>query len=348
MEIDLSAYHDTISVIKSDLMTIEQQKQDFKLMAGLKRIDPLLKTLDSRLNDFQQVLPRVDPHRGLLDVGGLVLKQIFGTVTVADIHSIHEVVDELRQRNSDIAHSVLNQLTYVKDLGKINAEAIENLSSVVKDQMVRLHDQFLSIAEDMFWLNATLQTESSMFTVIRHLEFTLMQFIQQIDELFDTVQYAILGKLPIKLVNPLELQNILRNVTLQLPESYKLVAGLSKENMHLYYELTKVSVVVNVRSVDLVLTVPLRTMDSHFTLLRLIALPTQISFDKFVKYLVDYAFFVLQHSQQSYLLFTEADYSCCDKGSITICPAETAVYNLQSLKCESSLFFQTENANRLC
>jgi len=27
MEIDLSAYHDTISVIKSDLMTIELQKQ---------------------------------------------------------------------------------------------------------------------------------------------------------------------------------------------------------------------------------------------------------------------------------------------------------------------------------
>jgi len=89
MEIDLSACHDTISVIKSDLMTIEQQKQGFTPMAELKRIDSLLKTLDSRLNDFQQVLPRVDPRRGLLDVGGLVLKQIFGTATVADIHSIH-------------------------------------------------------------------------------------------------------------------------------------------------------------------------------------------------------------------------------------------------------------------
>jgi hypothetical protein len=70
-------------------MTIEQQKQGFTPMAELKRIDSLLKTLDSRLNDFQQVLPRVDPRRGLLDVGGLVLKQIFGTATVADIHSIH-------------------------------------------------------------------------------------------------------------------------------------------------------------------------------------------------------------------------------------------------------------------
>jgi len=171
MEIDLSVYHDTISVIKSNLMTIEQQKQDFTPMAELKQIDLLLKTLNSRLNDFHQVLPRVDPRRGLLDVGGLVLKHIFGTATVTDIHLIHDVVDELRQRSSDIAQSVSNQLTYVKDLGKINAEATAKSSRVVKDQMIWSHDQFLSIAKDMFWLNSTLKAENSMLTVIRHLEF---------------------------------------------------------------------------------------------------------------------------------------------------------------------------------
>ena len=169
-----------------------------------------------------------------------MLKRIFGTATVTDIRSTHEVVEELRQRNSDIPHSVSSQLIYVKDSGKIKAEAIANFSSVVKDQVIRSHDQFLSIAKDMFWLNATLQTESNyLITVIRHLEFTLIQLIQQIDELFDAVQYAILGKLPIKLVNHLELQNILRSVTLQLPEIYELVAGSNKENMHLYYELIK-------------------------------------------------------------------------------------------------------------
>jgi len=86
----------------------------FRRFRQTSLIDLLLKTLDSRLNDFQQVLPRLDPRRGLLDVGGLVLKRIFGTATVTDIRSIHEVVEELRQRNSDMAHSVSRQLTYVK------------------------------------------------------------------------------------------------------------------------------------------------------------------------------------------------------------------------------------------
>jgi len=35
----------------------------------------LLATLDARLNDFEQVLPRLDPSRGLLDLGGLVLSR---------------------------------------------------------------------------------------------------------------------------------------------------------------------------------------------------------------------------------------------------------------------------------
>ena len=70
MEIVLSAYHDTIWVIRSDLITIEQQKQEFTPIAELKQIDSLLKTLDPGLNDFQHVLPRLDPCHGLLDVRG--------------------------------------------------------------------------------------------------------------------------------------------------------------------------------------------------------------------------------------------------------------------------------------
>ena len=37
-----------------------------------KHVDSLLATLDVRLNDFQHVLPRLDPSRGLLEIDGLV------------------------------------------------------------------------------------------------------------------------------------------------------------------------------------------------------------------------------------------------------------------------------------
>ena len=53
-----------------------------------------------------------------------------------------------------------------------------------------------------------------------------------------------------KTFNPLELPIILRNLILHLPECYELVAGTSMESVHLYYELTKVSVVANIRCVN--------------------------------------------------------------------------------------------------
>jgi hypothetical protein len=78
---------------------------------------------------------------------------------------------------------------------------------------------------------------------------------------------------------------ILRNVSLQLPGGYELIAGARTEDIHLYYELAKVSVVANMHCIKLIVSVPLKTAISHFTLFRIITVPNRISSDKFVQYL---------------------------------------------------------------
>jgi hypothetical protein len=55
------------------------------------------------------------------------------------------------------------------------------------------------------------------------MERTLIQLSQQIDDLFDAIQCAMRGKLSVKRISPVALQNILRNVTLTLPESYEII-----------------------------------------------------------------------------------------------------------------------------
>ena len=52
----------------------------------------LLKTLESRLHNFKQVLPKLDLRRGLIDFGGAVLKNLFGTATFSDVPELHEVL----------------------------------------------------------------------------------------------------------------------------------------------------------------------------------------------------------------------------------------------------------------
>ena len=134
---------------------------------------------------------------------------------------------------------------------------------------------------------------------IRQLEFTLLQLTQQVDKLFNSIQYAIQGNLSIELVNPVVLQSILRNVKLQLPEKYQLIGGTHINNIHLYYELIKVSVIANAHCVHLILNVPLQFADRHYTLFRIFTLSIRVTSDKFVQYSVDYTFFGLQHNQQT-------------------------------------------------
>ena len=144
----------------------------------------------------------------------------------------------------------------------INSETISNLTTVIKDNLVHSHEKFQNITKDITWLHFTVQGQSALFTVVRQIEFSLLQLTQQLDELFDAAQRAIHGKLPIKLVKPTTLQNFLRNVTLHLPEGYELTVGTRTENVHIYYELDKVALVANAHSIKLIVSVPLKTTNS--------------------------------------------------------------------------------------
>jgi hypothetical protein len=112
--------------------------------------------------------------------------------------------------------------------------------------------------------------------------FSLLPLIQQLDDLFDAVQCAIHGKSPIILEKPTTLQNTLRNVTLDLLEGYELMVGTITENVHIYYELAKVSLVANAHSIKLITSVPLKTTSSYFNLYRIVILPQPIASNKHV------------------------------------------------------------------
>jgi len=147
---------------------------------------------------------------------------------------LHGVLDDLQNRNSDIVHSLANQLTYVKKVAdtSLNTESTANLSNIVKDSILQSRDKYQQITRDLFWFNLTFLGESTTYTAVRDMEFTLLQLTQQLDEIFDAIQLDISGSLSMKLISPSSLQSILRNVTLHLPEGYELIAGTRTEDIH--------------------------------------------------------------------------------------------------------------------
>jgi hypothetical protein len=136
-------------------------------------------------------------------------------------------------------------------------ESIANLSSIVKDSIIQSYDKYQQITRDLFWFNLTFLGQSTTYTAVREMEFTLLQLTQQLDEIFDAIQLAISGSLSMKLISPSSLQSILRNVTLHLSERYELIAGTRTEDIHQYYKLSKVSIVANFHLLNLLYIFPL-------------------------------------------------------------------------------------------
>jgi len=212
--------------------------------------------------------------------------------------------------------------------------------------MVRSHEKYKQVTRGM-WLNITVFNQSELYMAVRQLEFSLL-LIQQIYELFAAVQSLLQGRLRMSVVNPTTLHGILWNVSLNLPENYELIVVTNLEDIHLYYELIKVAIVGNVHGIKLVMSIPLKTADQHFTLYKIVPLPSRIAEEKFVKHSLEYSYFALANSQHDYLLLTEADLSQCSMGSINICSNNVALYDVQVVTCVSSLYFQDPNSYSLC
>ena len=81
-----------------------------------------------------------------MNIGGTALKASFGVATASDVLHLHQAIEELETRDTDITHSLQNQITYVKSLdlsSRLQTQSIANLSTVVKNFMIDSHDAFV-------------------------------------------------------------------------------------------------------------------------------------------------------------------------------------------------------------
>jgi hypothetical protein len=214
--------------------------------------------------------------------------------------------------------------------------------------MVQSNDRIWNISRDIIWLNYTINGQSELYTAVRQLELALLRMTQQISDLLGAVQSVLQGKLPMNFVNPATLQNILRNVSLRLPQGYELIAGTRADTLYYYYELAKVTLIGNAHGIKILVHVPLKTASQQFTLYKIIILPSRGCGNNFAKYMTDYTYFGIDHSHRDYILVSEAYLNRCTANSITLCPAEIAIYNTHVKTCESSLFFQADTSIKLC
>jgi hypothetical protein len=168
----------------------------------------------------------------------------------------------------------------------------------LKNKKIQSHDKYQQIIWDIAWLNMTIYNNSVLFLVGRQIELALLQLTQQVDEMLVAVQNILLGILPISIANPKILQNILCNISLCLPKYYDLDVGARFKNSYSYYDLIRVAIVGSLHNVTLIMYVPKKTANQHFTVYRINGLPNRIGKFKFILYEIDFPYFVIGSSQR--------------------------------------------------
>ena len=62
--------------------------------------------LNSELADVEKLLPMTRRKRGLLNFGGDMLNFLFGTATSVEMQVLHQVVENIKEQQTAITHSI--------------------------------------------------------------------------------------------------------------------------------------------------------------------------------------------------------------------------------------------------
>jgi len=109
-----------------------------------------------------------------------------------------------------------------------------------------------------------------------------------------------------------------------------------------------ISVLADYNIVKLVVLIPFKTFEGQFYLYKLIIFPYKISsLDNYIQMTVEYENLVLDDSNQRFLLWKQADIKKCRGTGVMICSADKPIYGRNVVTCESSLYFQMDEARTL-
>jgi hypothetical protein len=147
---------------------------------------------------------------------------------------------------------------------KFNAEAITDLPDALKSIINKAQEGFQDVAAKLAWNNK--QNEAA--SILRHLEFEIVNFGLSISELQDAFQFVLMGKFPLNLISPNMLRETLRNVSTILPNGYEFVMGLQANKLVMYYDVVTDTVLADFSSFKLILHVPLKSYNRYFELYR--------------------------------------------------------------------------------
>ena len=177
---------------------------------------------------------------GLIDLGGDVLKWLFGTVTNNDLENINRRLHLNAKANEDIVHAIEEQASLVSESLRrthLNTEILGEIRTALSN----VDQEILYNSHNIQEFNSIMtQLSTSFLQVDRHLQ-EIQSHVSQIKLGLDWLSH---GLLPMELFKPKRYLQILQGIDKKLTGTQRLIIPATADNMWIYYQQTKVTTAV--------------------------------------------------------------------------------------------------------
>jgi hypothetical protein len=258
-------------------------------------------------------------------------------MTIADLHRSQDIV------TPDLAQQ-LAYYRHVDDAVTTDHEALIDLSASIRQIAEHTRDNFQEIASKFDLVAKVKQTAAD----IRKLEFALLRLETSVDEYVFALQQALLNKLPVNIISPVMLGNILRNVSLTLPEAYALAVDPTPQGLMWFYQNVQSSLITTLHGFLVVLAVPIKDVYRQYDLYKLYSFPREVANGTFVQYNVEREFLAIQRLHHTYVLFSEEELFKCPGRQPKICAVTQPIYGPEIKSCVLSLYLQSPTIREVC
>jgi len=141
------------------------------------------------------------------------------------------------------------------------------------------------------------------------------------------------------LINPYNLSEILKRVSLQLPAGLTMLTGLTDEDMYVYYTVAKVHAVATSTSIRLFIDIPLKAVDRYFQLYQVYSfLFFHKGIGQFVVIDETFTYLAVAENRQFFAVMTPYMLSKCTRNLYTVCPSDVILKTAGEQNCLIALF----------
>ncbi|XP_039279776.1 uncharacterized protein LOC120350448 [Nilaparvata lugens] len=362
VNIHVQEYHSVISSARDAIQMLEKEVEKevttedmlmYVRSSEINRIRRIVDLLSSEIASFELMLPKdstelIDRRRkkrGLINVGGDLLKVLFGTLSDDDLVRINHKISQLGDQSQTITHLVEDQVTVVKTIDQevCNHGIILNETLDLLDVILQQGSQMnRTIRSELEIIEQALGQTHSVNSLMRELEITLLQVQKELLELRQSLEDTTAGKLSSLLLPPQNLSVILQQVVNKLPTGLSLLTTTDIDQIYEYYHIITVHAASTSNTIRLFLEIPLKSPNRYFTLYSVKPLPfLDTESNQFFVIKVKEDFLAVSHDGQRHVPMTHSDVGKCSGELYTLCPPNLPVL-LNSNSCVFQLFVGNE------